>query len=102
MREALSVLSQDLSGFNLENYRRIEGHHTLADLGAWVRAMILHMGGAAMPEEALSGRCMSQKSCSANTTLRRDTSASALIESWRYGHATPSWAELVTRSLIRC
>jgi len=50
-REALSVLSQDLSGFNLENYRRIEGHHTLADLGAWVRAMILHMGGAAMPEE---------------------------------------------------
>ncbi len=50
-REALSVLSQDLSGFNLENYRRIEGHHTLADLGAWVRAMILHLGGAAMPEE---------------------------------------------------
>lgn len=45
------MLSQDLSGFNLENYRRIEGHHTLADLGAWVRAMILHLGGAAMPEE---------------------------------------------------
>jgi hypothetical protein len=49
-REALSVLSQDLSGFNLENYRRIEGRHTLAELGAWVRAMILHLGGAAMPD----------------------------------------------------
>lgn len=50
-REALSGLSQDLSGFNLENYRRIEGHHTLAELGAWVRAMILHLGGAAIPQE---------------------------------------------------
>jgi len=49
-REALSVLSQDLSGFNMENYRRIEGHHTLAELGAWVRAMVLHLGGAAIPD----------------------------------------------------
>ena len=49
-REALSVLSQDLSGFNLEAYRRIEGRHTLPELGAWVRAMILHLGGAAIPE----------------------------------------------------
>ena len=49
-REALTVLSQDLSSFNLENYRRIEGRHTLAELGAWVRAMVLHLGGAAIPE----------------------------------------------------
>jgi hypothetical protein len=46
----LAVLSQDLSSFNLEAYRRIEGRHTLAELGAWVRAMILHLGGAAIPE----------------------------------------------------
>lgn len=50
-REALSVLSQDLSGFNLEAYRRIEGHHTLAELGTWVREMVLHLGGAAIPDE---------------------------------------------------
>ncbi len=49
-REALSVLSQDLTGFNLEAYRRIEGHHTLAELGAWVRAMVLHLGGATIPD----------------------------------------------------
>ena len=49
-REALSVLSQDLTSFNLENYRSIEGHHTLTELGAWVRAMVLHLGGAAMPD----------------------------------------------------
>ena len=51
-REALSVLSQDLTGFNLENYRKIEGRHTLTELGAWVRAMILHYGGATIPEGA--------------------------------------------------
>ncbi len=51
-REALSVLSQDLTGFNLEAYRRIEGHHTLAELGAWVRTMVLHLGGATIPDGA--------------------------------------------------
>ncbi|MEI6303493.1 MAG: SNF2-related protein [Betaproteobacteria bacterium] len=51
-REALSVLSQDLTGFNLENYRKIEGRHTLTELGAWVRAMVLHFGGATVPEGA--------------------------------------------------
>lgn len=51
-REALSVLSQDLSGFNLEAYRRIEGHHTLAELGAWVRGMVLHLGGSVIPDES--------------------------------------------------
>lgn len=51
-REALSVLSQDLTGFNLEAYRRIEGHHTLAELGAWMRSMVLHFGGATIPDGA--------------------------------------------------
>lgn len=48
-REALSALSQDLTQFNLENYRRIEGRHTLAELGQWVRSSILRLGGTAMP-----------------------------------------------------
>ena len=49
-REALSALSQDLTGFNLENYRRIEGRHTLEEMGQWVRASILRLGGTAVPE----------------------------------------------------
>lgn len=49
-REALAVLSQDLSSFNLETYRKIEGRHTLTELGAWTRAMILHLGGGAVPD----------------------------------------------------
>jgi hypothetical protein len=48
-REALSALSQDLTQFNLENYRRIEGRHTLDELGQWVRSSILRLGGTAMP-----------------------------------------------------
>ena len=52
-REALSALSQDLTQFNLENYRRIEGRHTLDELGQWVRSTILRLGGAAMPEGEL-------------------------------------------------
>lgn len=49
-REALGALSQDLTGFNLENYRKIEGRHTLDELGQWVRAAVLRLGGAAIPE----------------------------------------------------
>lgn len=49
-REALSALSQDLTQFNLENYRRIEGRHTLDELGQWVRSAVLRLGGAAMPD----------------------------------------------------
>ncbi|MCL5421038.1 MAG: DEAD/DEAH box helicase [Nitrospirae bacterium] len=49
-REALSALSQDFTSFNLENYRRIEGRHTLEELGYWVRNSVLRLGGAAMPE----------------------------------------------------
>lgn len=49
-REALSVLSQDMTSFNLENYRRIEGRHTLEELGQWVRTSVLRLGGSAIPE----------------------------------------------------
>lgn len=49
-REALGELSQDLTSFNLENYRRIEGRHTLDELGQWVRTCMLRVGGAAIPE----------------------------------------------------
>ncbi|MGH8613837.1 MAG: DEAD/DEAH box helicase [Gammaproteobacteria bacterium] len=49
-REALSALSQDLAGFNLENYRRIEGWHSLDEFGRWVRVAVLRLGGAAIPE----------------------------------------------------
>ena len=49
-REALSALSQDMSSFNLENYRRIEGRHTLEELGQWVRTSVLRLGGSAIPE----------------------------------------------------
>jgi hypothetical protein len=49
-REALNALTQDLSGFNLESFRRLEGRYTLAELGAWVRDAILKMGGSAIPD----------------------------------------------------
>ena len=49
-REALAVLSQVLTSFNLDSYRKIEGHHSLDELGAWLRAMVLDMGGAAIPD----------------------------------------------------
>ena len=49
-REALGALAQDLTGFNLESYRRIEGRHTLAELGRWVRSAVLRLGGAAVPD----------------------------------------------------
>ncbi len=49
-REVLSALAQDLTTFNLEHYRRIEGRHSLDELGQWVRSCILRMGGTAIPE----------------------------------------------------
>ena len=49
-REALGALAQDLTGFNLESYRRIEGRHTLAELGRWARSAVLRLGGAAVPD----------------------------------------------------
>lgn len=49
-QQALSSLSQDLTGFNLEYYHRIEGRHSLEELGQWVRSTVLRLGAAAVPE----------------------------------------------------
>jgi hypothetical protein len=49
-RDALNSLTQDLSGFNLENYRALEGHYSLEELGVWVRDAILRLGGGAIPD----------------------------------------------------
>jgi len=49
-REALEGLTQDMSGFNLESYRKLEGHYTLEELGRWVKDVVLKLGGAALPE----------------------------------------------------
>ncbi|NVM22151.1 MAG: DEAD/DEAH box helicase [Desulfobacterales bacterium] len=49
-REALAALTQDLSGFNLEHFRRIEGRYTLDEMGQWVRRAVLRLGGAAIPD----------------------------------------------------
>ena len=49
-RNALGDLTQDLTGFNLESYRRIEGRHTLAELGQWLRSAVLRLGGAVVPD----------------------------------------------------
>ena len=49
-REALHSLAQDLSGFNLEHFKNLEGHYTLRELGEWVRDAVLKLGGAAIPE----------------------------------------------------
>ncbi len=49
-REALNALTQDLSDFNLEHFKELEGQYSLAELGAWVRDAILKLGGAAIPE----------------------------------------------------
>jgi len=49
-REALSNLTQDFSGFNLEHYKKLEGRYSMAELGEWVREGILRLGGAVIPE----------------------------------------------------
>ncbi len=48
-REALDRLAQDLGHFNLEHYRTLEGRYSLGELGEWVRAAILNLGGGAVP-----------------------------------------------------
>ena len=48
-REALTTLAQDLSSFNLEHFKKIEGRYTLSEMGEWVRQTVLRMGGAAIP-----------------------------------------------------
>jgi hypothetical protein len=44
-REALTNLAQDLSNFNLEFFRQLEGRYSLEELGDWVKNTILHLGG---------------------------------------------------------
>jgi SNF2 family DNA or RNA helicase len=49
-QEAINSLTQDLSGFNLEHFRNLEGHYALRELGKWVCDAVLKLGGAAMPD----------------------------------------------------
>src|ERR1019366_4001545 len=48
-RAALQDLSQDLTSFNLEQYRRISGQFHLKQLGEWCREAVVRLGGGAMP-----------------------------------------------------
>jgi superfamily II DNA or RNA helicase len=48
-RTALMELSQDLTYFNLEHYRRISGRFNLRQLGVWCRDAILRLGGTVLP-----------------------------------------------------
>jgi superfamily II DNA or RNA helicase len=47
--EALSVLTQDLKSFNLQDYLAIEGKFTLDDLNTYVETAILRLGGSILP-----------------------------------------------------
>jgi hypothetical protein len=48
-RSALMELSQDLTHFNLEHYRRITGRFHLKQLGIWCREAIIRLGGSILP-----------------------------------------------------
>lgn len=48
-RTALMELSQDLTYFNLEHYRRISGRFSLRQLGAWCREAVIRLGGTILP-----------------------------------------------------
>jgi superfamily II DNA or RNA helicase len=48
-RTALLELSQDLTYFNLEHYRRISGRFNLRQLGVWCREAIIKLGGTILP-----------------------------------------------------
>jgi superfamily II DNA or RNA helicase len=48
-RTALMELSQDLTYFNLEHYRRISGRFNLRQLGVWCRDAIIRLGGTVLP-----------------------------------------------------
>jgi hypothetical protein len=52
-RDALESLSQDLTAYNLEYYRRLQGELALADLKTFVEQAILRLGGTFMPNEDL-------------------------------------------------
>lgn len=49
-RDALESLSQDLTAYNLEHYRRLQGELVLPDLEAFVERAILRLGGTCMPD----------------------------------------------------
>jgi superfamily II DNA or RNA helicase len=48
--QALQSLAQDLSAFNLEHYRKLQGELTLDDLRGFVEAGILRLGGTFIPD----------------------------------------------------
>jgi superfamily II DNA or RNA helicase len=48
--EALRALTQDLNAFNLEHYRQLRGHFTLADLRLFMEKAIPRLGGAILPD----------------------------------------------------
>lgn len=48
-RNALMELSQDLTHFNMEYYRRLSGRFHLEHLGTWFRESILRLGGSILP-----------------------------------------------------
>jgi superfamily II DNA or RNA helicase len=48
--QALQSLAQDLTAFNLEHYRKLQGELTLRDLKSFVEAGILRLGGTCIPE----------------------------------------------------
>lgn len=47
--ESLRNLSQDLSAFNIENYRKLSGKYTLKDLEIFTRFAVMSLGGSFIP-----------------------------------------------------
>lgn len=48
-RDALAQLSQDLTHFNLDHYRKITGQFQLSQLGCWCREAVIRLGGSVLP-----------------------------------------------------
>jgi len=48
-RDALSQLSQDLTRFHLDHYRKITGQFHLGQLGLWCREATIRLGGSVLP-----------------------------------------------------
>jgi len=48
--QALQSLAQDLTAFNLEHYRKLQGELTLEDLRTFMEAGILRLGGTFIPD----------------------------------------------------
>jgi len=47
----VTLLTQDLSAFNLQDYLQIEGRVTLSDLKEWAEHGILRLGGTVLPND---------------------------------------------------